>query len=54
MLEHQIVRRVVDGADFLHDDVLLAQHFLRSKAGSDRMSDKTSSASGTSALSTRA
>ena len=28
MLENQIVGRIGDGADFLHDDVLLAQKFL--------------------------
>ena len=28
MLENQIVRRVGDGADFLHDDVLLANELL--------------------------
>ena len=54
MLEHHVVGRVLRRADLLHDHALLALQLVRLERGLARMSDSTSSASGTSAFSTRA
>ena len=54
VLEHDVVRRILRRADLLHDHAFLALEFFGTKVGLARMSDSTSSASGTSAFSTRA